>query len=282
MKLNIKHSIASFFVLAAVSLACKEELQVFQGPFSVRFTDTTLSFKESYFQVVKIKVHNTGPQLDQAVTVNYTVGGTAREGRDYTIQGIKGTVTIPARKSFGEIELKLINNANNILDNSNVVFTLTDVSLKDRLQVGFGQDGRIGKRLTFTINDACIFDGTYTGIRTVRSQTGQLQNVGVADIEINSTDCRRYTVANWNIALPLFNFDAEEPKITFVDNGNNSLTIPRQVIPELNAGYDTISGTGVYNPLNKRITLNLRIKTQTAARRDTFVIVPILYAPQPL
>ena len=282
MKLNIKHSIASLFVLAAVSLACKEELQTFQGPFSVRFTDTTLTFKESFFQVVKIKVHNTGPQLDQAVTVNYTISGTAREGRDYAIQGIKGTVTIPPRKSFGEIELKLINNANNILDNSNVIFTLTDVSMKDKLQVGFGQDGRIGKRLTLTIRDACIFDGTYTGIRTVRSQTGQLQNVGVADIDISSTDCRRYTVGNWNIALPLFNFDAEEPKITFIDNGNNSLTIPRQVIPELAAGYDTISGTGVYNPLNKRITLNLRIKTRTAARRDTFVVVPILYAPQPL
>ncbi|MDB5242662.1 MAG: hypothetical protein JWP57_3287, partial [Spirosoma sp.] len=102
-------------VLGWAAIGCeKQDLnRTFEGPYFVRFTDSTLTYKESRSLPVVIRVHNAGPVLNQPITVNYTVTGSAREGKDYTILGTKGTVVIPANKSFGEIDVKLINNANN-------------------------------------------------------------------------------------------------------------------------------------------------------------------------
>lgn len=257
--------------------ACQEEdlNRTFEGPYFVRFTDSTLTYKESYSPPVAIRVHNVGPILNQPITVNYAVSGSAREGKDFTVQGTKGTVIIPANKSFGEISVKLINNANNILESQSLTFTLTGVQ-PSSLQVGFGNGGIVGKVLTLTIQDDCLLGGTYTGSNQIGKQTYSVQNV-----DITSTNCREYRISNWNIALPFFSFNAVRPTLTFIDNGDNSLTIPPQINGELNT-TDTLRGTGAWNPRDRRITLNLDVKLRlsTSPVRDTLLRYTQTYTPQ--
>ncbi|GAB3889249.1 hypothetical protein [Spirosoma agri] len=276
-----------------VSGACEEDHDLnrtFQGPYFVRFTDSTLTYKESYSQPIAIRVHNVGPILSQPITINYSVSGTAREGKDYSIVGTKGTVIIPANKSFGEISVKLINNANNILDSQSLTFTLTGVQ-PNTLQVGFGTgEVPIGRRFTLTIKDDCLFGGFYTGSGVVAGRTATVPNV-----EITSTDCKQYTLSNWNIGLinfvvvgnsTLFGFNAEKPALIFTDNGDNSLTVPSQANDALGTN-GALSGTGAWNPRNRQITLNLQAKVRigmtsnsVTTYRDTTLLFTQTYTPQ--
>lgn len=265
--------VAAVFGWAAVGCEKQDLDRTFEGPYFVRFTDSTLTFKESHAQTIAIRVHNAGPVLNQAITVNYTVSGSAREGKDYTIVGTKGTVVIPANKSFGEISIKLINNANNILESQSLMFTLTNVD-PSSLQVGFGKDNAVGRKLTFTIQDDCLFGGLYTGTQIIDKKT-----FGVQNVEITSTDCKEYTLSNWNINSPLFSFDAVKPTLRFIDNGDNTLTVPAQTSSELGS-TDTLRGNGAWNPRDRRITLNLQAKVAISDTRDTTLIFTQTYTPQ--
>lgn len=257
-----------------ISACEKQDLdRTFEGPYFVRFTDTTLTYKESYSKPIAIQVHNVGPILSQAITINYTISGTAREGKDYTIVGTKGTVVIPANKSTGAISLQLINNANNILESQSLTFTLTSVQ-PTSLQVGFGQNNIVGKQLTFTIQDDCLFGGTYTGTSQVGKQTYTVPN-----IDITSVDCKNYTISNWNIGIPFFSFDAIKPTLNFIDKGDNSLTVSSQTNPELGS-TDTIEGTGAWNPTNRKITLNLKFTIKLNSGKDTTLTYTQTYTPQ--
>lgn len=275
MKINQLVATLCLIVAIGSGMAACEQTDVdrtFGGPYFVRFTDTTLTYKESYSKPVVVRVHNVGPQLDQPIAVNYTVGGSAREGRDYTIQGTKGTVVIPAKKSFGEISLKIINNANNILESQSITFTLTSVQ-PNTLQVGFGKEGNVGKQINLVIQDDCLFGGLYTG-------SGRLggQNYTVSDVAITSTNCKEYQLSNWNLGI--FSFDAIKATLTFVDNGDNSLTVPPQNNVNLNS-TDTLRGTGAWNPRDRRITLNLQLKFPlTNPKRDTTIGFTQTYTPQ--
>lgn len=263
------------FVLAMVALAsCEEQKILFEGPDFVRFTDTTLAYKESLGAPVTVSVHVVGKPLTQALTVNYTVGGTAREGRDYTIEGTKGVVVIPAGKLFGTIQVNLVNNANNILESQDIVFTLTGTSANTDLQLGFGKNNKIGKTLTLTIQDDCLLSGFYTGSRRTNAGTAKAEN-----IEISSLNCKTYNVANWNIG-GLFNFNATKAQVSFIDNGDNTLTIPPQVSADLGAPYDTLRGTGLWNPQTKAITLNIKVKVPYTETRDTVITIPLTYTPR--
>ncbi|UFH56088.1 hypothetical protein [Spirosoma sp. KNUC1025] len=274
---KVKHWIIRLLTLSVViggAGACqKEDMdRVFEGPYFVRFTDSTLTYKESYSKPVSIKVHNVGPQLSQPITVNYTVNGSAREGKDYTIVGTKGTVIIPANKSFGEISVQLINNANNILNTQSLTFTLTGVQPSD-LQIGFGKDNILGKSLMLTIQDDCLLGGAYSGSSRVGSQT-----YTISDAAITSTDCKNYILSNWNIGI--FNFDAIKTPLTFVDNGDNSLTVPTQSNAYLGTN-ESVKGTGAWNPRDKKITLNLQLLLKLAnPDRDTTITFTQTYTPQ--
>ncbi len=268
------HKIFSLgFVLAMLALAsCEEQKITFEGPDYVRFSDSSEVYKESLGQPIEVKVHVVGKPLTQAVSVNYTVSGNAREGRDYVIEGTKGVVTIPAGQYFGTIIVRLINNANNILGSQDIVFTLTDVNASQDLQVGFGK-GNMGKTFRLTIQDDCLLSGFYTG------RFGN--NNSVQNIEISSLDCETYTVANWNIGLlGLFTFNARQVPIDFIDNGDNTLTIPTQVTSELPSPYDTLRGTGLWNPQTRAITLNIKIKLPVDDTKDTVLSVPFTYIPR--
>ena len=265
--------IAAVFGWTAVSCEEQDLNRTFEGPYFVRFTDSTLTVKESQSTPVAIRVHNAGPVQNQPITINYTVSGSAREGRDYSITGTKGTVVIPPNKSFGEISVKLINNANNILESQSLIFTLTSVQ-PTSLQVGFGKEGAVGRKLTLTIQDECLFSGLYTGIGRVQNR-----NVSVRDVEITSTNCKDYTLNNWNIGLDnfivfgnstLFNFQAIKPMLRFIDNGDNTITVPPQSNAELGTS-DTLRGNGAWNPRNRQITLNLQAKLRLQFRRNTTI-----------
>lgn len=247
--------------------------RTFEGPYYVRFNDTTLTYKESYSKPIAIKVHNVGPQLDQPITINYTLGGTAREGKEYTIVGTKGTVTIPAKSSTGTINVQLINNANNILESTSLILTLTGVQ-PSTLQVGVGSGNEIvmGKQFTLIIQDDCLLGGSYTGSSKVGTQTYTINNA-----TITSTDCKNYILSNWNIGL--LSFDAIHPTLTFIDNGDNSLTIPSQNNAELGS-TDTIKGTGAWNPKNGVITLNLQFTVKQTDGTTATINYTQTYTPQ--
>lgn len=269
--LRVLLSVGLLFVIGVFACETTDVDRTFEGPYFVRFTDSTLTYKESYSQPIPIRVHNVGPVSNQPITINYAVSGTAREGKDYSIVGTKGKVVIPANKSFGEISLQLINNANNILESQSLTFTLTSVE-PSSLKVGFGPTGALGKSLSLTIQDDCLFGGTYTGSGVVSGRT-----VSVPNISITSADCKQYTLSNWNIGLTqfvvignstLFGFNAEKPTLVFTDNGDNSLTVPAQTNGSLGTN-GSLSGTGAWNPRNRQITLNLQAKVQIAMIRDT-------------
>ncbi|WP_266364449.1 hypothetical protein [Tellurirhabdus rosea] len=276
--MNYKRIFTGLLSLAAlltVFWACEETDydRTFEGPYHVRFTDSTLAFRESYSKPITIRVHNAGPQLTEPISISYAIGGTAREGKDYVIEGTRGVVIIPARQSFGTITLRMVNNANNILESQNIVFTMTAVK-PSNLQLGFGTRNPIGRQLTFTIQDDCLLSGQYTGTRRAGSTT-----VSVPDIDITSLDCKTYTLTNWNIGF--FSFNATKASLTFTDVGDNSLVIAPQRNDQLEAPRDTISGTGSWNPRDRRITLNLRIKVQnTVTQRDTTITQTLTYIPQ--
>ncbi|QDK78138.1 hypothetical protein EXU85_05815 [Spirosoma sp. KCTC 42546] len=256
-------------------LACEtsDVDRTFEGPYFVRFTDTTVTYKESYSKPIAIEVHNVGPQLDQPITITYTINGTAREGKEYTIVGTKGTVVIPAKSSKGNIMVQLINNANNILESTSLTFTLTGVQ-PSTLQVGFGKENIIGKSLVLTIQDDCLLGGSYTGTSRIGTS-----NYSVSTVAITSTDCKQYVLSNWNIGIPFFSFDAIKPTLTFIDNGDNSLTVPTQNNANLGS-TDTVKGTGAWNPRNRVITLNLQFKLALTSTRDTTVSYTQTYTPQ--
>jgi len=247
--------------------------RTFDGPFHVRFADTTLTARESLSRPIQIRVHHAGPQLAEPISVSYAIGGTAREGRDYVIEGTRGVVVIPARQSVGTINLRLINNANNILESQEIVLTLTSVR-PSTLQLGFGTRNPIGRRLRFTIQDDCLLSGQYTGTRRAGTQT-----FTAPDVDITSLDCRTYTLSNWNLGL--FNFDATRASFQFVDVGDNSLLIPPQRNNQLAAPRDTISGMGAWNPRDRRLTFNLRVRgVSQTTRRDTTITYTLTYIPQ--
>ncbi len=233
-------------ILLIVTAGCETDPIIFQGPYHVRFTEETGSDKESNSSVITVEVHNVGPALDEDINLGYTISGSAREDVDYVVLDKRKRVTIPAGEYFGYIRLQLINNANNILRSQNIVFTLQTTN-RDGLQVGQG-DSALGRTFTFTIMDDCILGGTYNG--------SQGASANVSGITVTSQDCETYTLSNWNIEV----FDTnEEMDLTFVDNGDNTLTIPRQEEENLGDDYATIVGTGAVDPNTRQIILNITL-----------------------
>ncbi len=250
-------------MLAGMSLtmACETERRIFEGPYFVRFTDPAITAKESYGQMMEIEVHNSAAVPTGDVVVNYAIGGSAREGIDYTIKGTRGRVVIKSGKYFGTIEIQLINNANNILRTQDIVLTLQTIDdNKNNIRIGQGVS-QIGKTFTLTIQDDCILGGNYYGLSSPSA-------VPVEDITITSFNCEDYTLSNWDIDI--FQF-ADVRDLTFIDNGDNTLTIPEQ--EELTVGT-LIDGSGVVNPTTRVITFNIRFVELDDQPTFSFDLIP--------
>lgn len=249
IKMNRINTISRLFLAALVmfTCGCEKDRIIFNGPYFVRFTEDTGFDKESYTNEIRIEVHNAGPALDEDVVVSYSLGGTARQDVDYEILDDPRKVQIPAGEYFGYIRLKLINNSNNILRSQTVIFTILTTS-KNGLQVGQGASA-IGKSYTFTIFDDCILGGTYNGKRTDVSTT-------YSDLSITSTDCINYTLSDWNLGVFTTSTAMD---LKFVDNGDNTLTVPQQEEENLDADLATIKGRGVVDPTTRQIILYITL-----------------------
>lgn len=248
---NLNRGIWVVVSLLTSLTSCETELVNFEGPYHVRFTDVTLSEKESNHNVIRIEVHNAGPAIENELTITYSISGDARENIDYTVLGTRGVVSIPEGEYFGYIEVKLINNANNILRSQDLLITLNRVNSND-LEVGQGKGG-IGKVCTLTIEDDCLLSGFYIGKQGTSSNT-------ISDIAMTSSDCESYFISNWDINLM---GSADPVPLIFIDNGDNTLTIKEQT-QSIYYGFGNeevlVSGVGSVNPTTRVIFLSLNYK----------------------
>jgi len=252
-------------LLMLLNFSCRENEIYFDGPYHVRFTELEDSELESYSQVIPISVHLAGPHMDQSISISYIISGTAREGKDFEIIGNRGEVLIQRGKSFGYINLKLINNSNNILETSDIVFTLESVT-PSTLDLGYGEYFKIGKSMTFTIIDDCILGGTYTGFY-------EPIPIPINEIRISSRDCITYTLANWDINIDLLDYQLER-NLIFYDNGDNTLTIPVQEELTIHPDSATIRGSGVVNPVTREITFKIQLVDFTGSPEVTVKYTP--------
>lgn len=231
-------------IIMVFLVGCETDPRIFTGPYHVRFTENSQAEKESSTRIIKISVHLVAPALEEELNIAYDISGSARENIDYTILGTRGSVQIDAGNYFGYIEVKLINNANNILRSQDIVFTLRSTNAGS-LGVGQGEGG-IGRQYTLTINDDCILGGEYLAGR----------GTPATPVAITSQDCEKYTLSNWNINL----FTTTTPMdLEFVDNGDNSLTIPEQEEENIDEDFATIRGTGVVDPVSGKIILTITL-----------------------
>ncbi|HMG92996.1 MAG TPA: hypothetical protein VK589_23235 [Chryseolinea sp.] len=234
-------------ILLIILTSCETEPIIFRGPYHVRFTEPTAYDKESFSQPIDIQVHIAGPAPEEELTIGYLIGGNAREDVDYVILDERKKVRIAAGEYFGNIRIQLINNANNILRSQDIVFTLISAN-QDNLEIGQGSSA-IGKEFTFTIFDDCILGGSYSGKRAEGGTT-------YSDISINSQDCETYLLSNWNLGV--FQTD-QEMDLTFIDNGDNTLTIPEQEEEFIDDELATMKGTGVVDPVTREIILKIML-----------------------
>lgn len=226
---------------------CETEKIIFSGPYFVRFTETSLSLKESFSKPVIIEVHQAGKALDQDLIIFYKVSGNARNGVDYTISGEVGKVTIKKGEYVGTISLSLINNSNNIIRSQDLILTLESSSSGER-KIGQGESS-IGNVFTLTIIDDCILGGNYIG---------EQNSVSAAGITITSSDCETYLLSNWNINIDFFTSSIPMDLI-FIDNGDNTLTIPVQEEENIVPQFATIKGAGVVDPLTRKIIITITL-----------------------
>jgi hypothetical protein len=259
-KLN---SIKLFNVLAALfAFACETDRITFEGPSYVRFTDESQTQRESYSKIIRIPVHITGAAPANDIVVHYMVSGNAREGVDYVIIGNGETVTIKKGEFFGYIEVQLINNANNIIRSQDLILTLNHTDDSD-VQVGQTKSP-IGEKYILTIFDDCILGGTYNGQRTAFS-------IPTKNIRITSDDCITYTLSNWNVDIFNTPFDMD---LTFVDNEDNTLTIPEQEEDILPEEFATIKGSGVVDPVTRVIEFTIVLVDFEEQPEITFTLTP--------
>lgn len=236
--------VAPIFILSlSLVFGCETETLIFKGPYHVRFTESSLITKESYTPTISIQVHLVSPALEEDITIFYDISGDARENIDYKILGSRGTLKIEKGKYFGVIEVKLINNSNNILRSQELLLTL--LSADGNIQVG-QNEGDIGKKFSLKIVDDCILGGSYLGKRGSASYP----------TSITSQDCEKYILSNWNINL----FATSTPMdLRFIDNGDNTLTIPEQEEENLDQELATIKGNGVVDPVTGSIIMNITL-----------------------
>ena len=250
--MKFKVPILLFFTFTALLFfSCEKEEIIFKGPNHIRFTDTLITVKESISQPLKISIHNAGPIIEEDIKIRYSISGNARKGVDYSIAGKEGELEIEAGESFGYINVNIINNANNILESQEIVFTITEVT-PSNLAIGRSTNGIIGKSLSVIIQDDCILSGNY---KAYPPETINLPTI--TGITVSSDDCINYTLSNWDIYITSYFPDTKD--LTFIDNGDNTLTIPEQEEQKFNSAFATMKGDGFIDPVSKRITLNIQL-----------------------
>ncbi len=62
--------------------------------------------------------------------------------------------------------------------------------------------------------------------------------------------------------------------LNFIDNGDNTLTIPRQEEEEIDDELATIEGTGVVDPVTREIIMNVTLVDFEDQPQVTFTLKP--------
>jgi hypothetical protein len=201
---------------------------------------------ESDTDIIEIQIHYNGPALPKDdITVFYSISGDARENIDYRILSEAGKVIIDDDYNFGIIEVEMINNANNILRSQDLILTL-NVASPGYVGIGQNENGP-NKIFTLTIEDDCILGGRYLGLVDDFS-------VPEEDIFILSNDCEEYFLTNY--AIGEFTFFGNRP-LFFMDNNDNTLTVPEQKDDWFPDSLATIRGFGVVNPATNEMIFNI-------------------------
>jgi hypothetical protein len=255
---RLKYIFYLFFFLALMN--CETDRIIFKGPYFVRFTESSRTEKESFSKIIEIEVHQSQPVLTEDIEITYSIGGDAREGVDYIILGERGKVSIAQGDFFGTIQIQLINNANNIIRSQDLLLTLSSVNTSE-LQIGQDESG-MGKTFTLTIVDDCILGGTYIGKRGSSNQS---------NITITSADCENYTLSNWNINV--FS-SSTEMDLKFIDNGDNTLTIPQQEEENISTELATIRGIGVVDPITREISMTITLVDFDGQPEVSLTLIP--------
>lgn len=246
--------------LITLLISCEVNETIFTGPYHVRFSKDTSFERESFTGLINIEVHIVAPALPEDLIIAYEIGGTAREGIDYIIESERGTVTIPAGEYFGNIKLRLINNANNILRSQTVEFRLINTN-NSTIKVGQGTS-RIGEKFVFTIFDDCILGGTYRE---------DAQNQALQGITVSSTDCKLYIASDVFVTIQGIPFFFP---LQLIDEGDNSITVKQQTPDGLPDEYKTVSGLGAVNPITREIILTLDFPHDTAPLQIQIRLTP--------
>jgi hypothetical protein len=259
MMSKVQYSLSLFLLMA---VGCETERLTFDERPYVRFDESSRTERESFSKIINIPVHVAGPAAESDIVVHYEISGTAREGVDYVILGDDREVVIEAGAYEGNIQLQLINNANNIIRSQDIIIELRSTSTPN---VAVGQTGGpIGKTFTFTIFDDCILGGTYAG-----QQSGF--SIPKKDLQITSEDCEHYILSDWNIDIFQTFFPLD---LNFTDNGDNTLTIPEQEEEFLPSDIATIKGTGTVDPLTREIEMTITFIDLDDQPQVTFTLKP--------
>lgn len=257
-------SLSLIFAAAATYTSCETEKITYEGPWFVRFTETALTKKESFSKPIEVEVHLAGPAQSDDLTINYLIEGSARQGVDYTIEGTPGVVEIESGEYFGKIIIHLINNSNNILRSQDLKLTLFTINAKG-IEVG-QPGGAMGNTYTLTIMDDCILGGNYYGIKT-------LADVPITDITVTSSNCEEYILSNFDIYIDDFDFP-DIRDLVFIDNADNTLTIPPQEESTLEENLATIDGTGIVDPTTRVLTFSIRLVDFPGQPVHTIKLIP--------
>jgi hypothetical protein len=249
-------------LLLQLTIGCETEQILFDDPYFVKFSEEGDTYRESFSKVIQIPVHLVGTTLPEDVSIRYSTSGTAREGVDFVILAEEKRVVIKSGEYFGYIPVQLINNANNILRSQTLVFHLESSDNPD-VKVGH-PNSEMGRTFTLTIFDDCILGGNYNGFQRGFS-------IPVEGITITSDDCETYTLSNWNIGIFNTPFDMD---LTFVDNGDNTLTISQQEEEILPEDFATIKGTGTVDPVTREITFTVVLVDFEEQPEITFTLTP--------
>lgn len=138
--------LTAFVLVVVVAVACEEKQTIFDGPYYVRFTNTSASIAENATSNSTIRLHAASPKRGSEIEVKLSVqGGT--EGVDFDFVQGGTTLTIPAGEYFTQFVIAPIDN--DINDGAKTIrFTIESVS--GGLDAGFGL---VGKTFTYSITD---------------------------------------------------------------------------------------------------------------------------------
>ncbi|WP_162427773.1 Calx-beta domain-containing protein [Pontibacter pudoricolor] len=166
-KLFLSFGIVSL-VLGATSCDDPEDIGKFEGPNFIALDKAAYSVAENSTDPLTIKIGVASTPVKEDVTVNYTLGGTAIVGEDYTVAST-GSVVIPKGGNTAEIVITPLDN--DVYEaNKTVVVTITSTSAD--FPIGLSGNSEKTKRnfTTVTIvNEDCPliaenFVGTYTAL----------------------------------------------------------------------------------------------------------------------